>query len=91
MPTPEVSHAIGNSARKINNVSSALDPCSMDGCFSYAAAAEAVEFYKKMYDDCAPPGHSDAYMVANLDAYKSGQVAFQMNWSFLFLYIHSIK
>ena len=33
-----------------------------------------------MYEDCAPPGHSDAYMVANLDAYKSGQVAFQMNW-----------
>ena len=23
---------------------------------------------------------SDAYMVANLEAYKSGQVAFQMNW-----------
>ena len=56
------------------------NPYSMDGYFNSAAAAEAVEFYKKMYDDCAPPGHSDAYMVANLDAYKSGQVAFQMNW-----------
>ena len=41
---------------------------------------EMVEFYKKLYEDCAPPGHSDAYMVANLDAYKSGQTAFQMNW-----------
>ena len=35
-------------------------------------AVEAVEFYRKLYEDCAPPGHSDAYMVANLDAYKSG-------------------
>jgi multiple sugar transport system substrate-binding protein len=56
------------------------NPYHMDGYFNSAAAAEAVEFYKKLYEDCAPPGHSDAYMVANLDAYKSGQVAFQMNW-----------
>ena len=44
------------------------------------AAAQALEFYKGMYECCAPPGHSDAYMVASLDAYKSGQVAMQMNW-----------
>ena len=41
---------------------------------------EALAFYKSLYDCCTPPGHSDAYMVANLDAYKSGQVAMQMNW-----------
>lgn len=55
-------------------------PYDMEGYFNAPHVVEALEFYKKMYEDCAPPGHSDAYMVANLDAYKSGQVAFQMNW-----------
>ena len=55
-------------------------PYDMEGYFNAPNVVEALEFYKKMYEDCAPPGHSDAYMVANLDAYKSGQVAFQMNW-----------
>ena len=55
-------------------------PYEMEGYFNSPQAVEAVEFYRKLYEDCAPPGHSDAYMVANLDAYKSGQVAFQMNW-----------
>ena len=55
-------------------------PYDMEGFFNSPQAVEAVEFYRKLYEDCAPPGHSDAYMTANLDAYKSGQVAFQMNW-----------
>jgi multiple sugar transport system substrate-binding protein len=55
-------------------------PYDMEGYFNSPQAVEAVEFYRKLYEDCSPPGHSDAYMVANLDAYKSGQVAFQMNW-----------
>lgn len=55
-------------------------PYHMDGYVNSKAAAEALDFYKKLYKCCAPPGHSDAYMVANLDAYKSGQVAMQMNW-----------
>ena len=55
-------------------------PYDMEGFFNSPQAVEAVEFYRKLYEDCAPPGHSDAYMAANLDAYKSGQVAFQMNW-----------
>ena len=55
-------------------------PYDMEGYLNSPQAVEAVEFYRKLYEDCAPPGHSDAYMVANLDAYKSGQVAFQMNW-----------
>lgn len=52
----------------------------MEGAVNSPEAVEGLEFYKSMYDCCVPPGHSDAYMVANLDAYKSGQVAFQMNW-----------
>jgi multiple sugar transport system substrate-binding protein len=56
------------------------NPYHMEGFVNSADAAEALEFYKALYDCCTPPGHSDAYMVANLDAYKSGQVAMQMNW-----------
>ena len=56
------------------------NPYEMDGYFNAPHVVEAVEFYKKMYEDCTPPGHSDAYMGANLDAYKSETVAFQMNW-----------
>ena len=52
----------------------------MQGAVNSPEAAEALEFYKSLYKCCTPPGHSDAYMVANLDAYKSGQVAMQMNW-----------
>ncbi|MDE0303342.1 MAG: extracellular solute-binding protein [Albidovulum sp.] len=52
----------------------------MEGAVNSAASVEGLEFYKSLYDCCSPPGHSDAYMVANLDAYKSGQVAMQMNW-----------
>ena len=50
-------------------------PYDMQGYVNSPAAAEALAFYKDLYECCTPPGHSDAYMVANLDAYKSGQVA----------------
>ncbi len=52
----------------------------MAGAINSPKAVEALEFYKEFYQTATPPGHSDAYMVANLDAYKSGQVAFQNNW-----------
>ena len=55
-------------------------PYDMEGYVNSPDAAAALEFYKDLYKCCTPPGHSDAYMVANLDAYKSGQVAMQMNW-----------
>jgi multiple sugar transport system substrate-binding protein len=56
------------------------NPYQMDGFVNSPNAVEALEFYKELYKCCTPPGHSDAYMTANLDAYKSGQVAMQMNW-----------
>lgn len=56
------------------------NPYHMDGYANGPNAVAALEFYKELYECCTPPGHSDAYMVANLDAYKSGQVAMQMNW-----------
>ena len=52
----------------------------MEGAVNSPEAVEALEFYKALYECCTPPGHSDAYMVANLDAFKSGTVAMQMNW-----------
>jgi multiple sugar transport system substrate-binding protein len=55
-------------------------PYEMEGYVNSPQAVEALEFYKELYECCTPPGHSDAYMVANLDAYKSGQAAMQMNF-----------
>jgi len=55
-------------------------PYDLEGYTNSPDAVKGLEFYKSMYLDDTPPGHSDAYMVANLDAYKSGQVAMQMNW-----------
>ena len=55
-------------------------PYEMEGFVNSSQAVEALEFYKELFECCTPPGHTDAYMTTNLDAYKSGQVAMQMNW-----------
>lgn len=55
-------------------------PYRLEGFTNSPAAVEAVEFYKKLYKDCTPPGYTDAYMQEGLDAFKSGQVAMMMNW-----------
>ena len=55
-------------------------PYDMDGYVNSAAAVEAIEFYKELYKCCTPPGYTDSYMGANLDMFKSGQVAMMMNW-----------
>ncbi|BDU37942.1 ABC transporter substrate-binding protein [Vibrio nigripulchritudo] len=55
-------------------------PYDIEGYVNSANAVQGLEAYKDLYNCCTPPGHSNAYMVANLDAYKSGQVAMQMNW-----------
>ena len=55
-------------------------PYSMEGFVNSKNAVEALEFYKSLYQCCTPPHHTNAYMGENLDAYKSGQVAMQMNW-----------
>jgi multiple sugar transport system substrate-binding protein len=56
------------------------EPYHMEGFVNSPEAVEALEFYKELFECCTPPGHTDAYMTTNLDAYKSGQVAMQMNW-----------
>ena len=55
-------------------------PYHMKGFINGPAAVEALKAYKSLYDCCTPPGHSNAYMTEDLDAYKSGQVAMQMNF-----------
>ncbi len=56
----------------------------MEGFVNSKDAIEALEFYKSLYKCCTPPGHNNAYMAENLDAYRSGQVAMQMNWFVFF-------
>jgi multiple sugar transport system substrate-binding protein len=55
-------------------------PYDMKGHVNSAGAVKGLQFYKDLYDCCTPPGHSNAYMTEDLDAYKSGQVAMQMNF-----------
>jgi len=59
------------------------NPYQMDGFVNSEGAVEGLEYYKALYDCCTPPGSSDWYMSSNIDAYKSGQVALQMNFAFI--------
>jgi len=55
-------------------------PYDMKGFINGAGAVKGLQVYKELYDTVTPPGHSNAYMGENLDSYKSGQVAMQMNF-----------
>jgi multiple sugar transport system substrate-binding protein len=55
-------------------------PYDMMGYVNSAVAVEALEFYRSIYDCCTPPGHADSYMEGNLESYKRGDVALQMNF-----------
>jgi multiple sugar transport system substrate-binding protein len=55
-------------------------PYRMEGFVNSPGAVAGLEFYRELYRCCTPPGYSDAYMQEGLDAFKSGQVAMQMNW-----------
>jgi multiple sugar transport system substrate-binding protein len=55
-------------------------PYSMAGFVNSADSVAGLEFYKALYKCCTPPGYTNAYMQEGLDAFKSGQVAMQMNW-----------
>ena len=57
-------------------------PYELEGYVNSPGAVKGLEFYKALYDCCTPPGSSDVYMSENTDAYKSGQVALQMNFTF---------
>lgn len=55
-------------------------PYAMQGNVNSVDAVRALEFYKSLYKCCTAPGLTNAYMSEGLDAFKSGQVAMQMNW-----------
>ena len=55
-------------------------PYHMDGFVNSADAVAGLEFYKSLYQCCTAPGQTNAYMQEGLDAFKSGQVAMQMNF-----------
>jgi multiple sugar transport system substrate-binding protein len=59
------------------------NPYELEGFVNSPGAVEGLEFYKALYDCCTPPGSSNWYMSENIDAYKSGQVAMQMNFAFI--------
>ena len=52
----------------------------MNGFVNSAGAVKGLEIYKEIFDCCTAPGMTNAYMAEGLDAFKSGQVAMQMNW-----------
>ena len=57
-------------------------PYDMEGFVNSDGAVAGLEFYKGLYDCCTPPGSSNSYMGEAVDAFKSGQVALQMNFAF---------
>jgi len=64
-------------------------PYELDGFVNSPEAVAGLEFYKELYDCCTAPGSSDWYMSENIDAYKSGQVALQMNFAFIWPGVHA--
>ncbi len=55
-------------------------PYHMEGFVNSPGAAKGLEVYKELFKCCQPPGLTNAYMSEGLDAFKSGQVAMQMNF-----------
>lgn len=55
-------------------------PYQMQGFVNSPDAIAGLEFYKSLFKCCTPPGYTNGYMQEGLDAFKSGQVALQMNW-----------
>src|ERR1700683_2371082 len=55
-------------------------PYQMEGIVTSAGAAKGMDVYKELFACCQPPGLTNAYMQEGLDAFKSGEVAMQMNW-----------
>ena len=78
--TMGVTNALYNYGFKYENPDK---PYDIEGYVNSDAAIAGLEFYKALYDCCTPPGSSDWYMSENIDAFKSGQVAMQMNFAFI--------
>ncbi|WP_420413838.1 ABC transporter substrate-binding protein [Roseibium sp.] len=84
--TMGVTNALYNYGFKYGNPE---NPYELAGFVNSPEAASGLEFYKTLYDCCTAPGSSDWYMSENIDAYKSGQVALQMNFAFIWPGVHA--
>jgi multiple sugar transport system substrate-binding protein len=78
--TMGVNNALYNYGFKYENPDK---PYDLAGFVNSPGAVKGLEFYKELYDTITPPGSSNWYMGENIDAYKSGQVAMQMNFAFI--------
>lgn len=59
------------------------NPYQLEGTVNSPGAVAGLEFYRDLFDCCTPPGSSDWYMSETIDAFRSGQVAMQMNFAFI--------
>ncbi len=84
--TMGVTNALYNYGFKYENPKK---PYELEGFVNSEGAVAGLEFYKELYNCCTPPGSSDWYMSQNIDAYKSGQVALQMNFAFIWPGVHA--
>jgi len=75
--TMGVTSAMYANGTKYSNPNS---PYGIEGFTNGRSAVEALQTYRDLYACCTPPGHSNAYMTEDLDTYRSGQVAMQMNF-----------
>ena len=65
------------------------NPYELEGYVNSPGAVAGLEYYKELYETGTPPGSSNWYMSENIDAYKSGQVAMQMNFAFIWPGVHA--
>ncbi|MDF0750224.1 extracellular solute-binding protein [Marinobacter sp. 71-i] len=65
------------------------NPYELEGYVNSPGAVAGLEYYKELYKTGTPPGSSNWYMSENIDAYKSGQVAMQMNFAFIWPGVHA--
>jgi len=78
--TMGVTNALYNYGFEYSNPNKAYE---LEGYVNSEGAVKGLELYKDIYDKGTPPGSSNWYMGDNIDAYKSGQVAMQMNFAFI--------
>jgi len=84
--TMGVTNALYNYGFKYQNPDK---PYDLEGYVNSPGAVAGLEYYKDLYDNGTPPGSSDWYMSEDIDAYKSGQVALQMNFAFIWPGVNS--
>ena len=64
-------------------------PYDLEGFVNSDGSVAGLEYYRALYECCTPPGSSDWYMSESIDAFKSGLVALQMNFAFIWPGVHA--